>query len=92
MTTDPDRRMRSLYRLRQKTDAGRSRVLAAELRVFFSPKLFEQPKVLACNGTALGEIRKAKRRGICRPMIRGTSAEGRLYQSIELDLNGAGKS
>jgi hypothetical protein len=25
-------------------------------------------------------------------MINDTSAEGRLYQSIELDLNGAGKS
>src|SRR5271163_1924712 len=29
---------------------------------------------------------------IYRPMIRGPSAEGRLCQSIELDLNGAGKS
>jgi hypothetical protein len=29
---------------------------------------------------------------ICRRMISGTSAEGRLCQSIELDLNGVGKS
>src|SRR5947209_16464776 len=29
---------------------------------------------------------------IYRPIIRVTSAEGRLCQSIELDLNGAGKS